>query len=201
MAFFEPEVIAGTDIFTSPDATEFHFGILSSGMHTGWVRVVAGRLKSDYRYSAGLVYNNFPWPNPTPEQRARVEEKARAVLAAREPHLPPRGMSTLADLYDPLTMPAALAKAHADLDKSRRKVLPPRTFPLRPRTRRTPLPPLRTTHCTIAPRHAEDTRTPTESGRCRATPLAVAGRQGTASSLTVSEQTAKPEAQNPRNQR
>ena len=97
-------------------------------MHKAWVRIVAGRLESRYRYSAGLVYNNFPWPNPTPKQRARVEEKARAVLAAREPHLPPRGMSTLADLYDPLTMPAALAKAHADLDQAVEKCYRPEPF-------------------------------------------------------------------------
>src|SRR5205823_12454804 len=74
------------------------------------------------------VYNNFPWPNPTPEQRARVETAARAVLAAREPHLPPRGMSTLADLYDPLTMPAALAKAHAALDRAVEKCYRPEPF-------------------------------------------------------------------------
>ena len=118
MAFLEPQVIAGADIFTSPDATTFHFGILSSTMHTAWVRIVAGHLKSDYRYSAELVYNNFPWPNPTPAQRARWATAAQAVLAARAPHLPPRGLSTLADLYDPLTMPAPLAKAHADLDRA-----------------------------------------------------------------------------------
>jgi hypothetical protein len=125
MTFLEPTVIAGIDIFTAPDATEFDFGVLTSTMHTAWVRIVAGRLESRYRYSAGLVYNNFLWPNPTPAQRAKVKEKARAVLAAREPHLPPRGMSTLADLYDPLTMPAELARAHAALDKAVEKCLSP----------------------------------------------------------------------------
>ncbi len=83
-----------------------------------WVRVVCGRIKSDFRYSTRLVYNNFPWPAPTAEQRERVEEKARAVLAAREPHLPPRGLATLADLYDPLAMPPELVKAHAELDRA-----------------------------------------------------------------------------------
>jgi hypothetical protein len=83
-----------------------------------WVKQVCGRLESRYRYSNKIVYNNFPWPNSTPEQRERVEEKARAVLAAREPHLPPRGLGTLADLYDPLSMPPALAKAHAELDRA-----------------------------------------------------------------------------------
>jgi hypothetical protein len=85
-------------------------------------------LKSDYRYSNKLVYNNFPWPNPTQDQRERVEEKARAVLAAREPHLPPRGLGTLADLYDPLSMPPALAKAHAELDRAVEKCYRPEPF-------------------------------------------------------------------------
>jgi hypothetical protein len=117
IGFVEPVVIAGADLFTCPDAVLFHFGVLTSFMHMAWVRTVAGRLKSDFRYSAGIVYNNFPWPSPTPEQQAHVEEKARVVLAAREPHLPPRGMSTLADLYDPLIMPAALVRAHVELDR------------------------------------------------------------------------------------
>ena len=93
-----------------------------------WVRQVCGRLKSDYRYSNKLVYNNFPWPSPTPEQRERVELKAQAVLAAREPHLPPRGLGTLADLYDPLSMPPALAKAHAELDRAVEKCYRPEPF-------------------------------------------------------------------------
>jgi hypothetical protein len=118
MAFVEPETIAGTDLFTAPDATLYHFGVLTSAMHMAWVRTVAGRLESRYRYSAQLVYNNFPWPNATNAQRGRVEERARAVLAAREPHLPPRGTSTLADLYDPLTIPRELARAHAELDRA-----------------------------------------------------------------------------------
>jgi hypothetical protein len=87
-------------------------------MHMAWMRQVCGRLESRYRYSNKLVYNNFPWPTPTAEQRARVEEKAKAVLAAREPHLPPKGTATLADLYDPLSMPPALLKAHTELDRA-----------------------------------------------------------------------------------
>jgi hypothetical protein len=118
MAFLEPATIAGTDIFTAPNATPFHFGILSSTMHMAWVRIVSGRMKSDYRYSAGLVYNNFPWPTPSPEQRQRVEEKAQAVLDVRAPHLPPRSISTLADLYDPNTMPPELHRAHTQLDRA-----------------------------------------------------------------------------------
>ena len=116
--YFKPEVILHNSCSCIPNATPFQFGVLSSAMHMTWVRTVCGRIKSDFRYSSNIVYNNFPWPNPTPAQRANVEEKARAVLAARKPHLPPRGMSNLADLYDPLSMPGPLIKAHAELDKA-----------------------------------------------------------------------------------
>ena len=115
-------------------------------MHMAWVRQVCGRLKSDFRYSARLVYNNFPWPEPGTSATTRVPIAAQAVLDARAAYLPPRGDATLADLYNPLTMPPALAKAHAALDIAvdrcyRRQPLPRRTPPLR-----TPLHPLRTTH-------------------------------------------------------
>ncbi len=128
IGFVEADVIANNLVYCMSDATAWHFGILNSGMHTAWVRIVAGRMKSDYRYSASLVYNNFPWPSPTPEQRTKVEQKAQAVLDARAPHLPPRGMSTLADLYDPLTMPPALAKAHAELDQAVERCYSPKKF-------------------------------------------------------------------------
>ena len=128
IAFLPASIIASNQIYVIAGAGDFHFGILHSGVHMAWVRAVCGRLESRYRYSAGIVYNNFPWPNPTPAQHSRVEEKARAVLAAREPHLPPRGMGTLADLYDPRTMPAALAKAHADLDRAVERCYRPETF-------------------------------------------------------------------------
>lgn len=118
MAFLPCEVIGNNKLLLLPGANVFHFGVLMSAIHIAWVRQVTGRLKSDFQYSVQLVYNNYPWPEPTPEQRAKVETCAAAVLAAREPHLPPRGMSTLADLYDPLTMPPALSKAHADLDRA-----------------------------------------------------------------------------------
>ena len=85
-------------------------------MHMAWVRTVAGRLKSDFRYSAGLVFNTYPWPEPDAKQRATIEATAQAVLAARAPHLA-RGAS-LADLYDPLAMPAELLKAHQALDRA-----------------------------------------------------------------------------------
>jgi hypothetical protein len=118
IGFMHPPVLCSNLVKIVPDATSFHFGTLSSAMHMAWVRQVCGRLESRYRYSNKLVYNNFPWPAPTPEQRARVEEKAQAVLAARAPHLPPRGLATLADLYDPNTMPRDLLRAHAELDRA-----------------------------------------------------------------------------------
>ena len=102
-------------VFILSDATLYHFGVLSSLMHNAWMRTVAGRLKSDYRYSVGIVYNNFPWPkNPTDKQKQAIETAAQAVLDARA--LFPD--SSLADLYDPLTMPPVLLKAHQKLDKA-----------------------------------------------------------------------------------
>jgi hypothetical protein len=115
IGFMSPSIIASDATITIPDATLYHFGILTSTMHMAWVRQVAGRLKSDYRYSAKLVYNNFPWPQEvTDARRKAVEDAAQAVLDARAKY----PNSTLADLYDPLTMPADLAKAHARLDKA-----------------------------------------------------------------------------------
>jgi len=113
---FMPETVIGSNlVLFVPDATPFHFGVLSSTMHMAWMRQVCGRLESRYRYSAGLVYNNFPWPeNPTAKQRAAVEARAQAVLDARR-QFPD---ATLADLYDPLTMPADLVKAHQNLDRA-----------------------------------------------------------------------------------
>jgi hypothetical protein len=128
IGFLSSSVIPSNKIQVVPNATFFHFGILCSVMHMAWMRQVTGRLESRYSYSAKIVYNNFPWPSPTPEQHERVEEKARAVLAAREPHLPPRGLGTLADLYDPLSMPPALAKAHAELDRAVEKCYRPEPF-------------------------------------------------------------------------
>lgn len=119
MAFLDPYVIASTELQMIEDATLWHFGILESNMHMAWVAIVCGRLKSDYRYSNQLVYNNFPWPSEVPDrQREAVERAAQAVLDARAPHLPPTGMSSLADLYDPLTMPPELVEAHAQLDRA-----------------------------------------------------------------------------------
>jgi hypothetical protein len=99
---------------TIVDATLWHFGVLTSAMHMAWLRHMGGRLKSDYRYSIGLVYNTFPWPAATPAQQARITALAQAVLDARA--LPKNATATLADLYDPDTMPPELRKAHRDLD-------------------------------------------------------------------------------------
>jgi hypothetical protein len=113
LGFLSCDVIAADSCLTIPNATIYHFGVLTSAMHMEWMRQVCGRLESRYRYSNTLVYNNFPWANPTPAQIKNIEEKAKGVLDARA-QFP---NSTLADLYDPLTMPPALLKAHQALDK------------------------------------------------------------------------------------
>lgn len=117
MAYFSSDVICSNTVQFIPDAAPYHFGILTSLMHMAWVRQVCGRLESRYRYSNSLVYNNFPWPEDATEaQRAKVEVCAQAVLDTRQPYL--EGGSCLADLYDPLTMPGDLLKAHQALDKA-----------------------------------------------------------------------------------
>jgi len=97
-----------------PDATLYHFGILTSNVHMAWMRAVCGRLKSDYDYSIKIVYNNFPWPAPTDAQRAKIEQTAQAILDARA--LYPD--SSLADLYDELAMPSKLLTAHQNNDRA-----------------------------------------------------------------------------------
>ena len=115
MAILSPEIICSNTTQFIPDATLYHFAILTSAMHMAWVRRVCGRLKSDYRYSNSLVYNNYPWPTTATEaQRARVEDLAQGVLDARA-QFPD---STLAALYDPLLMPPALLRAHQQLDRA-----------------------------------------------------------------------------------
>jgi hypothetical protein len=128
IGFLDSTVLCSNKVRLLPSASFYHFGVLTSVMHIAWVRQVTGRLKSDFQYSIKLDYNNYPWPVPTPEQRAKVEEKAQAVLDARARHLPPRGMATLADLYDPNTMPPELVKAHADLDRAVEKCYRPEKF-------------------------------------------------------------------------
>ena len=108
MDYMKKEVIAGNKLFMMPNAKKYHFGVLTSNVHMAWMRAVCGRLKSDYSYSNTIVYNNFPWPTPTPEQKEKIEQTAQEILDARA--LYPD--SSLADLYDPLTMPLELRKAH-----------------------------------------------------------------------------------------
>lgn len=115
MGFFDTNSVANNSCHIVADATLFHFGVLTSAMQMAWVKYVCGRLKSDYRYSKDIVYNNFPWAeNPTDKQIARIEECATKVLEARALFAD----SSLADLYDPITMPPALVKAHNELDRA-----------------------------------------------------------------------------------
>lgn len=115
LGFFKKDHIVSDSCNTLPNAKLFHFGILSSLIHMSWVKYVCGRLKSDFRYSNEIVYNNFPWPeSPTESQIKSVEDSAKVVLDVRK-EFPD---SSLADLYDPLTMPPALVKAHQQLDRA-----------------------------------------------------------------------------------
>lgn len=114
MGFFNANVIISNACFAIPNANLFHLGVLQSKMHMDWMRLVAGRLKGDYRYSKDIVYNNFPWPDLADEQKKAIVQKAQAVLDARENHPD----STLAELYNPTLMPVDLRKAHNDLDKA-----------------------------------------------------------------------------------
>lgn len=112
MGFLDNNTISTDLNFIIPEATMYHFAILTSNIHMAWMRAVCGRMKSDYRYSANIVYNNFPWPTPTEQQKHKIEQTAQAILDARA--LYPE--SSLADLYDELTMPPELRKAHHNND-------------------------------------------------------------------------------------
>ena len=115
IGFMPKDVIASNACLIIPNAVLYHFGILESKMHMTWVRHVCGRLKSDYRYSNSIVYNNFPWPEePSAEKVKAVEIAAQSVLDTRKKY----STSSLADLYDPLTMPVDLVKAHQALDRA-----------------------------------------------------------------------------------
>ena len=114
MGYMDKDVICSDSNILIPEITLYHFGVLESNVHMAWMRVVCGRLKSDYRYSNTIVYNNFPWPTPTDEQKAKIEQTAQAILDARA--LYPD--SSLADLYDELTMPVELRRAHQDNDRA-----------------------------------------------------------------------------------
>lgn len=114
MGFMTPDILCSNLVKIIPNATLYHFGILTSNVHMAWMRAVCGRLKSDYRYSKDVVYNNFPWPQPTDAQKTKIEQTAQSILDARA--LFPN--CSLADLYDELAMPSELRKAHQDNDRA-----------------------------------------------------------------------------------
>lgn len=146
MGFFDKNYIVSDTMQSIPNATLYHFGVLESEMHMTWVRHVCGRLKSDFRYSKDIVYNNFPWPeNPSEEKIKAVEKYAQEVLDVREKYMhchpeldsgsheiPDQARNdkgaSLADLYDPLTMPADLVKAHQNLDRAVDRAYGKQTF-------------------------------------------------------------------------
>jgi hypothetical protein len=114
-AYVDPEFIVNNTASFIPDASLILFGVLEAKMHMTWMSYVCGRMKSDYIYSNKIVYNNYPWPeNPSDKQKEAIEKAAQKVLDARA-EFP---NSSLADLYDPLTMPPSLVKAHNELDKA-----------------------------------------------------------------------------------
>ena len=114
MGFFDHKSIASDTCMIVPDGTVYHFGLLTSTMHMAWARYVCGRLEMRYRYSKDIVYNNFPWPNPSEKQKEAIEKAAQNVLDTRAKF----PEASLADLYDPIAMPPALVKAHQKLDKA-----------------------------------------------------------------------------------
>ena len=114
LGFMDKDTIASDLVFLIPNAGLYEFGVLMSNVHNSWMRLVAGRLKSDFRYAKDIVYNNFVWCNPTPEQKEKIEQTAREILEARK--LFPD--STLAKLYDDTFMPPELRKAHQLNDKA-----------------------------------------------------------------------------------
>jgi hypothetical protein len=114
IGFISKDIIAGDSNMIIPNATLYEFGVITSAMHMVWMRYVCGRLKSDYRYSSSIVYNNYPWPNPTDKQRSSIEEAANGVLEARKTY----SEQSLASLYAPDSMLPKLTKAHQKLDKA-----------------------------------------------------------------------------------
>ena len=112
MGFMTPEIMCSNKVRLMPDATLYHFGVLTSNVHMAWLRAVCGRLKSDYDYSIKIVYNNFPWCSPTEEQKAKIEKTAQMILDARAKYPD----CSLADLYDEIVMPPELRTAHRKND-------------------------------------------------------------------------------------
>ena len=114
IGFMDKDTIASDLVFLIPNATLYEFGVLTSNVHNAWMRLVCGRLKSDYRYSKDIVYNNFPWCTPTDKQKAKIEQTAQAILDARA--LYPN--SSLSELYKETIMPKELITAHQNNDKA-----------------------------------------------------------------------------------
>ncbi|MBQ9395098.1 MAG: DUF559 domain-containing protein, partial [Proteobacteria bacterium] len=114
IGFLDSATIAANTVVIVPDATLYHFGVITSNVHMAWMRTVAGRLEMRYRYAGSVVYNNFPWPTPTDAQKAKIEQTAQAILDARALHPD----CSLAVLYDEVTMPPELRKAHQNNDRA-----------------------------------------------------------------------------------
>ena len=114
VGFLDKDIIIGSEMRIIPNATIYDFGIIESNVHMAWTKTFCGRMKSDFIYSASIVYNNFPWCNPTNQQKEKIEKTAQAILDARA--LYPN--NSLAELYDELTMPKELRKAHQENDKA-----------------------------------------------------------------------------------
>lgn len=114
IGYLPPEILSSNRVKIATGVSLYHFGVLTSNVHMAWMRAVAGRLKSDYCYSKDIVYNNFPWPNPTKAQKEKIERTAQGILDARAQHAD----SSLADLYDELTMPQELRRAHRANDRA-----------------------------------------------------------------------------------
>ncbi len=114
VGFLDKSVIPVMGTLIIPDADLVDFGIVNSNVHMAWMRAFAGRLKSDYRYSKDIVYNNFPWPEPKKEQKDKIEKTAKQILEVRKKYKD----SSLAELYDEITMPIELREAHRENDKA-----------------------------------------------------------------------------------
>lgn len=114
MGFLDNSMIASNVVLIIPEAGLYEFGVLTSNVHMAWMRAVGGRLEMRYRYSGACVYNTFPWPEATDEQKAEIEKTAQEIIDARA--LYPN--SSLADLYDPIIMPSELITAHQHNDKA-----------------------------------------------------------------------------------
>ena len=109
-----PDIVVGNKIRIAENAKLYDFGILTSNVHMAWMRATCGYYGPSYQYSINIVYNNFPWPSPTENQKAQIEQTAQGILDARALY----SDSSLADLYDPLTMPPELQKAHTANDRA-----------------------------------------------------------------------------------